>query len=107
MLPKVTELLIKDHVTNENVRRKIKAAVGKYDEFVTLVSKRKLRWFGHVSRSSALQIQGKRRKDGQKKRWVVNIKEWTGMDFASSTRAVEDKTRWKRIVVKSYVVPHI
>ena len=27
------------------------------------------------------------------------------MDFASSTRAVEDRTRWKGIVVKSYVVP--
>ena len=34
-----------------------------------------------------------------------NIKEWTGIDFASSARAAEDRTRWKRIVVKSSVVP--
>ena len=27
------------------------------------------------------------------------------MDFASSTREAEDRTRWKRIVVKSFVVP--
>ena len=27
------------------------------------------------------------------------------MDFASSTRATEDKTRWKDIIVKSSVVP--
>ena len=27
------------------------------------------------------------------------------MDFASSTRAAEDRTRWKGIVVKSSVVP--
>ena len=27
------------------------------------------------------------------------------MDFASSTRAAEDRTRWKEIVVKSSVVP--
>ena len=27
------------------------------------------------------------------------------MDFASSTRATEDGTRWKGIVVKSSVVP--
>ena len=27
------------------------------------------------------------------------------MDFASSTRAAEDRTRWKRIVIKSSVVP--
>ena len=34
-----------------------------------------------------------------------NIKEWTGMEFDSSTRAAEDMTRWKGIVVKSSVVP--
>ena len=86
----------KDHVTNEDVRRKILGAIGKYDELLTLVKKRKLRWFGHVSRSSGLAktiLQGtgqdKRRKGTQKKRWVDNIKEWTGMDFASSTRAAE------------------
>ena len=38
----------KDHVTNVDVRRKIQAAIGKYDELLTLVKKRKLRWFGHV-----------------------------------------------------------
>ena len=59
----------KDHVTNEDVRRKIQAAIGKYDELLTLVKKRKLRWFGHVSRSSGLAktilqgiVQGKRKK---------------------------------------------
>ena len=44
----------KDHVTNEEVRRKIQEAIGEYDELLTLVKKRKLRWFGHVSRSSGL-----------------------------------------------------
>ena len=42
----------KDHVTNEEVRRKMQAAIGEYDEHLTLVKKRKLRWFGHVSMSS-------------------------------------------------------
>ena len=44
----------KDQVTNEEVRRKIQAAIGEYDELLTLVKKRKLRWFGNVSRSSGL-----------------------------------------------------
>ena len=44
----------KDLVTNEEVRRKIQAAIGEYDDFLTLVKKRKLRWFGHVSMSSGL-----------------------------------------------------
>ena len=95
----------KDHVTNEEVRRKIQAAIREYDELLTLVKKRKLRWFGHVSRSSGLAktilqgtVKGKRKRGRQKKRWEDNIKEWTGMDFASSTRAAENRTRWKGIV---------
>ena len=96
-------ILHKDHVTNEEVRRKIQAAIGEYDELLTLVKKRKLRWFGHVSRSSCLaktilqgRVKGKRKRARQRKKWEDNIKEWTGMDFASSTRAAENRTRWTR-----------
>ena len=74
----------KDHVTNEEVRRKIQTAIGEYDELLTLVKTRKLRWFGHVSRSSGLAKtilqgteKGKRKRGRQKKRWEDNIKEWT------------------------------
>ena len=81
------------------------AAIGEYDKLLTLVKKRKLRWFGHVSRSSGLAktiLQGtvkeKRKRSRQKKRWEDNIKEWTGMDFASSTTAAENRSRWKGIV---------
>ena len=35
----------KDHVTNEEVRRKIQAAIGEYDELLTLVKKRTLDGF--------------------------------------------------------------
>ena len=44
----------KDHVTNKEARRKIQAAIGKYDELLTVVMKRKLRWFDHVSMSSGV-----------------------------------------------------
>ena len=52
----------KDYVTYEEVRKKIQAAIRDYVELLTLVKKRKLRWFGHVSRSSGLAkitLQGK------------------------------------------------
>ena len=59
----------KDHVTNEEVRRKVQAAIREYDELLTLVKKRKLRWFGHVSMSSGLAktilqgtVKGKKKK---------------------------------------------
>ena len=35
--PRVLHILHKDHVANEEVRRKIQAAIGKYDELLTLV----------------------------------------------------------------------
>ena len=63
MLPEAIEhISYMDHVTNEEVRRKIQAAIGEYDKLLTLVKKRKIRWFGHVSRSSGLAktiLQGK------------------------------------------------
>ena len=59
----------KDHVTNEEVHRKIQAAIGEYDELLTLVKKWKRRWFGHVSKYSGsaktiLQgtVKGKRKR---------------------------------------------
>ena len=64
----------KDRVTNEEVRRKIQAAIGEYDEFLAMVKKRKLRWSGHVSRFSGLSkaiqrdtVKEKRRRFRQKK----------------------------------------
>ena len=44
----------KDHVTNEEVRAKIQQAIGPYEDLLTIVKRRKLQWYGHVSRSSGL-----------------------------------------------------
>ena len=74
--------------------------------------KRKLKWYGHVSRSSGLAktilqgtVRGGRRRGRQKKRWEDNIKEWTGMEFADSQRAVENRETWRELVRKSSMVP--
>ena len=100
----------KDHVTNEKVRNKIQNAIGVYDDLLTMVKKRKLRWYGHIARSSVMAktvlqgtVKGARR-GRQKKRWEDNIKEWTGMEFGDSLRAVEDKEMWKGIIATSSVV---
>ena len=93
----------KDHVTNEEVRRKIQAAIEEYDELLTRVKKR--RSSGLAKTILQGTVKGKRKRGRQKKRWEDNIKEWTGMDFASSTRAAEHRSRWKGIVANSSVVP--
>ena len=93
----------KDHVTNEEVRNRIQNATGVHDD-LTMVKKQKLRWYGHISRSSCmaktiLQETEKRarRRGRQKKSWEDNIKEWMGMRFGDSLRAAEDSEGWKSI----------
>ena len=98
--------------TNEEVRNRIQNATGVQDDLLTMVKKRKLRWYGHISRSFGMAkrvlqgtVKGARRRGRQKKRWEDNIKEWTGMGFGDSLRAAEDREGWKGIVAMSSVVP--
>ena len=78
-------------MTNKEVRNRIQNAIGVHDDLLTMVKKRKFRWYGHISRSSGMAktilqgtVKGARRKGRQKKRWEDNIKEWTGMEFGDS-----------------------
>ena len=51
---KILHISYKDHVTNEKVRAKIQQAIGPHEDLLTMVKRRKLQWYGHVSRSSGL-----------------------------------------------------
>ena len=102
----------KDHVTKEEVRNEIQNATSVHDNLLTMVKKRKLRGYGHISRSSGMTktslqgtVKGARRRGRQKKRWEDNMKEWTGMGFGDSLRAAEDSEGWKGMVATSSVVP--
>ena len=65
-----------------------------------------------VSRSSGLaktilqgSVKGGTRRGKQKKRREDNIREWTGLEFTKSQRAVETREKWKKLDVKSSEVP--
>ena len=89
---KILRISYKDHVTNEEVRAKIQQAIGPHEDLLITVKRRKLQWYGHASRSSRLAktiLQGTvkwGREQGRQKRWVDNIREWTGLDFTKSQR---------------------
>ena len=109
---KILHISYKDHVTNEEVRTKIQQAIGLHEDLLTIVKRRKLQWYGHVSRSSGVAksiLQGTvkrgRRQGRQRKRWEDNIREWTGLEFAKSQRAVENREKWRKLVAKLSVVP--
>ena len=50
-------------------------------------------------------MKGGRRQGKQRKRWKDNIREWTGLEFAQSLRAVESREKRRKVIVKSFVVP--
>ena len=50
-------------------------------------------------------MKGGGRQGRQKKRWEDNIREWTDLEFAKSRRAVENRENWRKLVMKSSVVP--
>ena len=108
---KILRISYKDHVISEEVCAKIQQAIGPHED-LTIVNRRKLQWYGRVSRSSGLAktiLQGTvkrgRRQGGQRKRWEDNIREWTGLEFGKSQRAVENRRKWRKLVAKSSVVP--
>ena len=112
VLPQDTAQLIHYHVTKEEVRAKIQHAIGPHEDLLTIVKRRRLQWYGHVSRSSGLAktilqgtVKGGRRQGGQKKRWEDNIREWTGLEFGKTSRAVEYREKWRKLVAKLSVVP--
>ena len=79
----------------------------------TILKRRRMHWYGHGSHSSGLAktiLQGTvkwgRRQGRQRKRWEDNIREWTGLEFGKSQRAVENREKWRKLVAKSSVVPH-
>ena len=109
---KTLRISYKDHVTNEEVRAKIQQATGPHEEPLTIVKRRKLQWYGHVSRSSGMAktilqgtVKGGRRQGRQRKRWEDNIREWTELEFAKSQRAMKNREKWRKLFAKSSVVP--
>ncbi|GFS01260.1 retrovirus-related Pol polyprotein LINE-1 [Elysia marginata] len=66
----------KEHITNDVVRRRIENAIGPHVDLWTIIRQRKLKWYGHTTRSSGLAktimqgtINGGRGRGRQKKRW--------------------------------------
>ena len=91
---------------------KVHQAFGPHEDLLTIVKRRKLQWYDHVSRSSGLAktilqgtVKGGRRQGRQRKRWEESIREWTSLEFAKSQRAVENRKKGRKLVAKSSVVP--
>ncbi|WP_419615175.1 hypothetical protein, partial [Thiolapillus sp.] len=82
------------------MRAKIQQTIVPHEDLLTIVKRRKLQRYGHVSCSSGLDnsfllgtVKGGRRQGRQRKMWEDNIREWTGLEFGRPQRAVENREK--------------
>ena len=109
---KILCISYKDHVTNEEVHVKIQQATGPHKD-LTIVKRRKLQWYGHVSCSSGLAntiLQGTLKRGRRQGRWREEEvgRQHQGMDRPGVCQdpegSGEQKKKWRKLVVKSSVV---
>ena len=104
----------KDHVTNEKVRSRIQKAIGPYEKLLSTVKRRKMKWYGHVTRASGLTktvlqgtVWGGRRRGRQRKHWQDNIWNWTGLELSDAVRRAEEREEWRMLVARSCGAPTV
>ena len=98
-------------ISYNKVPRRVTKQVRHYEDLLTTIKNRKLRWYEHVTRSEGLRttilkgtVQGKRRRGRQKKSWADSILEWTGKSFAVTQAIVHNRTRWSQLAHRSSIM---
>lgn len=97
-----------DHINNDQVRSKIQQHIGTQEDHLTTVKNRKLRWYGHVTRSDGLAktvLRGTmirfRGTGRQKKNCNDSIEEWMEKSLVGTQVLEHDHHRWMRPVDSS------
>ena len=103
----------RDHITNEEVMRTIQKDNVHYEDLLTTIKRKKLKWYGHVIRSDGLSktimqgtVQGCRKRGRQMKKWMDNVAEWTGKSFAETQTLARDRGEWRNFVYERLKRPH-
>ena len=103
-LRKLLRISYKEHKTNEYVRSLVRTLVGPQEPLLATVKRRKLAWFGHVTRHDSLTktilqgtVEGARRRGRPRKNWTDNIKEWTNMTMPDLVTKTTNRSQWRRL----------
>lgn len=97
----------REHRTNDYVRQLVTTLAGEQEPVISAVKRRKMAWYGHVTRHTSLSntilqgtVEGKRRRGRQRKCWMDNIKEWTECRFQTLLRTAKDRERWRSLTAQ-------
>ena len=110
-LRRLLHISYREHKTNEYVQDTVWALVGPQEPLLATVKRRKLGWYGHMTRHDSLcktimqgTIEGGRRRGRQRKAWMDNIKEWTGLTMPELLTAANDRPTWRQIARTSSLI---
>ena len=80
-LRKLLGITYRDHISNEEVRNRMRQIIGPHEDLLTTVKRRNLKWYGHVTRSTGLaktilrvlykegEEEANRKRDGRTTSW--------------------------------------
>ena len=92
------------HRTNEYVRNQVSALAGPQEPLLAVVKRRKLTWFGHVTRHDSLAktilqgtVEGGRRRGRPRKSWAEDVKNWTSLQMKDLVTQANNRPQWRRL----------
>ena len=101
---RILNISYKEHKTNEYVWNIVTSCSEKQEPLLAIIKKRKMKWFGHVTRHNSLSktilqgtVEGGRKRGRQRKTWTDNIKQWTQMDMYSLINLAQDRKEWRNL----------
>ena len=105
---KLLRISYREHRTNASVTSEVEDLVGKQEPLLATIKRRKLAWFGHVTRHDGLcktvlqgTVEGERGRGRPRKTWTDNVKDWTAMRLHELLTAAHDRPRWRKIVAST------
>ncbi|PIK33493.1 endonuclease-reverse transcriptase [Apostichopus japonicus] len=104
--------LLRIRKTNGYVRETVGDLVGPYVPLLSTVKRRKLAWFGHVTRHDSMSevilqgtVEGGRRRGRQRRNWSDNVKDWIGLDMQDLLTTAANRSAWRTMSAATVMSP--
>jgi hypothetical protein len=91
-----------DHIRNDDIRKRL----GIKKTIINIIKAKRLKWFGHVTRSNTAgyvyaayrdDFKRKRLPGRPRKRWKDQIKDDLGLPLATAERVAKDRENWRNL----------
>eukprot|EP00794_Sanderia_malayensis_P008574 gene8574-biopygen6861 len=94
----------RDHRTNVSVIEEIETKIGDFERLLDTVKRRKLQWFGHVTRRPGTlahtvmhgRVDGQRGRGRSRRSWMEDVKIWTNEPVSVCVRMAENRDNWRK-----------